>query len=193
MRRLLVSTTAWSIVWAIGMALWVSRGGKAGAGSWWMGMPLYLPTAVAIWGTVRGTYACRNSGAIAGSIIGLFWGAFIGAIGFGGFQCFFSLTDGFAFRNVPPWCTLEVVATISGIVIGVLVGFLIELAHIWDEHTALNKRRRELSTLSNDLASQLSFAEHYQQEDLDERIQKPGRPVHLDDATRHMNPRDYLG
>src|SRR5439155_10160145 len=127
MRAVVLSSFLWALIWGTGAAVWLSHGPKGGD-SWVRGMPLYLPTAVAIWGTIRGAYATRNTGAIWGSLIGVLYGALVAIVGLAVFGVGLILTDGWVFKNVPPWCTAELVVITAGIIAGVIVGALSEVA-----------------------------------------------------------------
>jgi hypothetical protein len=105
------------------------------------------------------------------------WGGFVGATGFFVFQLLGTPTDSPTFRGLPLWFSVDFTIISAGVLAGALVGFLSELVHIWDEHSALAKRRQILFTQSNDLASQFSLSEDPGGLDTNEHIQKLAKPM----------------
>jgi hypothetical protein len=177
MRRLTISAVAWGVIWGAWPIPWASVDLATPIDDFQWLIPLTLPLASATWEAVRGTHSCRGSGVIAGGIIGFVWGGLVGTAGLFVFVFFRVLTQESPPINLPNWCKSEPARLGIWIIAGAFVGFLIELAHVWDEHTALKKRRKALVTLSDDLASRFSLSEHPSDSNSNEHIQKLAKPM----------------
>jgi hypothetical protein len=96
---------------------------------------------------------------MAGGIIGCIWGGLVGGVGILLFVFLHVLTDVSKPTNLPDWCKSHEAHMATWVIAGAFVGFLIELAHFWDEHTMLKRRWQALATLSDDLAGRFYRSE----------------------------------
>lgn len=121
-RRLLISTLAWAIIWAAGTFYWTLHAGKGNYGFISFGMPLILPTCMAIWLTLRGFIKATDNQAAWGALRGTVVGCLLGFLAF----------LMFALAVNMPGIGLEraVLATVASACTGALVGALAEAACI---------------------------------------------------------------
>lgn len=122
-RRLLISTLAWAIIWAAGTFYWSLHAGKGNNGFFSLGMPLILPACLTIWLTLRSFIIATDNEAGWGAFCGTMVGCLLG---------FLSILIFFAFvLNLPGTGTERLVLVrVAGACIGALIGALAEAACI---------------------------------------------------------------
>jgi hypothetical protein len=119
------SALAWAAVWSVGGVLFGGCAEEMPDASWLLGVPLYLPALMVIWGMVRGATQGRAAAPLVGLCVG-------GATGLAATFFFVwgggALTDGLAFRELPDWVTCRVIYGVIGAIVGAIAGGLDGLA-----------------------------------------------------------------